>query len=109
MDDSALLIAGVGGLGCIWANRAHQTCSGYADLVLIDAEKNSLMEESSAHILQLGIGENPAGCAALPPLGKERMRSMAPLVSDLMRPVEMVVILSGLGGGTGGGTGTVII
>ena len=45
MDDSALLIAGVGGLGCTWANRAHQTCSGYADLVLIDAEKNSLMEQ----------------------------------------------------------------
>ncbi len=103
MDDSALLIAGVGGLGCSWATRAHKNCLNYADLVLIDAEKNSLLEESSAHILQLGSGENLAGCAALPPLGKERMRSMAPLVSDLMRPVEMVVILAGLGGGTGSG------
>ena len=103
MDDSALLIAGVGGLGCSWATRAHKNCLDYADLVLIDAEKKSLLEESSAHILQLGNGENLAGCAALPPLGKERMRSMAPLVTDLMRPVEMVVILAGLGGGTGSG------
>ena len=44
MDDSALLIAGVGGLGCSWATRAHNNCINYADLVLIDAEKNSLLE-----------------------------------------------------------------
>ena len=39
MDEGAILIAGVGGIGCTWAERAHTKCSELADLLLIDADE----------------------------------------------------------------------
>ena len=38
VHDGTLLIAGVGGLGSIWAKRAHANCSEQCDLLLVDSE-----------------------------------------------------------------------
>ena len=47
MDEGAILVAGVGGIGCTWAERAHTKCSELADLLLIDADEASSASMSS--------------------------------------------------------------
>lgn len=105
MESSQILIAGVGGLGCAWAKRAYEKCDRGADVVLIDADDSSLAGCESAHVLRLGHTLDSVGCAALPPLAEQRMRGLAPLVRTILEDVELVVLLVGLGGGSGTGAG----
>jgi cell division protein FtsZ len=105
MESSQILIAGVGGLGCAWAKRAYEKCDRGADVVLIDADDSSLSGCDSAHVLRLGHTLDSVGCAALPPLAEQRMRGLAPLVRTILEDVELVVLLVGLGGGSGTGAG----
>ena len=53
MDGAQILIAGIGGLGCAWAERAHSSTGHGIDLVLIDADDSSL-QSKEAHIIRLG-------------------------------------------------------
>ena len=103
MEASQILIAGVGGLGCAWAKRAYEKCGRGADVVLIDADDSSLTGCESAHVLRLGHTLDSVGCAALPPLAEQRMRGLAPLARTILEDVELVVLLVGLGGGSGTG------
>ena len=103
MDPSNILIAGVGGIGCAWAHQAHQKCLGSAHLVLIDADDASFQTGEDVHILRLGHALDSVGCAALPPLAEQRMRGLSTLTNQLLQETELVVLLTGLGGGVGTG------
>ena len=103
MDPSNILIAGVGGIGCAWAHQAHQKCLGSAHLVLIDADDTSFQTGEDVHILRLGHALDSVGCAALPPLAEQRMRGLSTLTNQLFPETELVVLLTGLGGGVGTG------
>ncbi len=102
MDGAQILIAGVGGLGCSWAQRAHEKTGHGIDLVLIDADEDTFTY-NDAHVIRLGSDLDSAGCAALPPLGEQRMRQASAVTRTLLDGVEMVILLTGLGGGTGTG------
>ncbi len=102
MDGAQILIAGIGGLGGAWAQRAHEKTGHGIDLVLIDADE-STFRSPDAHIIRLGRDLDSAGCAALPPLGEQRMRQASGVTRTLLDGVEMVILLTGLGGGTGTG------
>ena len=102
MDGAQILIAGVGGLGGAWAQRAHAKTGHDIDLVLIDADETTFASPD-AHVIRLGKDLDSAGCAALPPLGEQRMRQAAGVSRTLLDGVEMVILLTGLGGGTGTG------
>ena len=102
MDGAQILIAGIGGLGVAWAQRAHEKTGHDIDLVLIDADETTF-DSPDAHIIRLGRDLDTAGCAALPPLGEQRMRQAAGVTRTLLEGVEMVILLTGLGGGTGTG------
>ena len=41
MDEGSILVVGVGGVGCTWAERAHASCTELADLLLIDADNQN--------------------------------------------------------------------
>ena len=103
MEASHILIAGVGGLGCSWAKGAHARCDGFADMCLVDADDSSFENSDSAHLLRLGHALDSMGCAALPPLAEQRMRGYSALTRTVLEPVELVLLLVGLGGGTGTG------
>lgn len=103
MDDASILVVGIGGLGCSWAKRAHGRTGGNADLMLIDADEAGLASQGQAHELKLGPNPDEVGCAALPQLGEQRMRSSSDLVTRVLKPVELVILLTALGGGTGSG------
>ena len=103
MDADQILIAGVGGLGCAWAKGAKARCTSDTDVLLIDADDESFADAGSAHILRLGHTLDSVGCAALPPLAEQRMRGYTALANTILKPVELVILLTGLGGGTGTG------
>ncbi len=102
MDGAQILIAGIGGLGGSWAQRAHSRTGHDIDLVLIDADETTF-NSPDAHIIRLGRDLDSAGCAALPPLGEQRMRQASDVSRTLLDGVELVILLTGLGGGTGTG------
>ena len=103
MDPSTILVAGVGGIGCALAHRAHQKCQGSAHLVLIDADDSSFKTGEDVHVLRLGHALDSVGCAALPPLAEQRMRGLNTLTNRLLDTTELVILLTGLGGGVGTG------
>ncbi len=102
MDGAQILIAGVGGIGCAWAKRAHLRTGHGIDLVLIDSDESSFSSPDS-HVIRLGNDSSNAGCAGLTPLGEQRMRQSSGVTRKLLEGVELVILLTGLGGGTGTG------
>ena len=107
MDGAQILIAGIGGLGGSWAQRAHSRTGHDIDLVLIDADETTF-NAPDAHVIRLGRDLDSAGCAALPPLGEQRMRQASDVSRTLLDGVELVILLTGLGGGTGTGAAPVV-
>ena len=106
MDEGAILIAGVGGIGCTWAEKAHSKCSELADLLLIDADETSFAGTAAAHCLHLDAGGDGRGTAALPALAAHRLRDGMSSVGPLLEHAELVLIMTGLGGGMGSGAST---
>lgn len=103
MESSNILIVGVGGIGCAWAYQAFQRCQQSAHLALIDADETSFHQGTSIHNIRLGHALDSVGCAALPPLAEQRMRGLNTLTSRLLSNTELVILLTGLGGGVGTG------
>ena len=103
MDSSQILIAGVGGLGCAWAKKAYSRCGGSADLLLVDADDASLQGVGEANVLRLGHALDSVGCAALPTLAEQRMPGLSGLARGVLEDVELVILLTALGGGAGTG------
>ncbi|MCS5532023.1 MAG: hypothetical protein NZ780_04365 [Candidatus Poseidoniales archaeon] len=103
MHEGAILIAGVGGLGCAWANAAHQQCADLSDLLLIDADETSFRGSGQAHCLHLDAVGDGSGAAALPNLAAHRLSEGFSALEPLLEKAELVFIMTGLGGGTGSG------
>ncbi|DAC49982.1 MAG: hypothetical protein CL969_06180 [Euryarchaeota archaeon] len=102
VHDGSLLIAGVGGLGSIWAKRAHARCSEQCDLLLVDADDSSFVDSRHAHCLPLGEASD-AGCAALPELASSHFLKATAIMEKILEPVELMILLTSLGGGVGSG------
>ena len=56
MEEGAILIVGVGGIGCIWATQAHSRCQDLSELLLIDADESSFEGANTANCLFLDAG-----------------------------------------------------
>ena len=54
MEGAQILIAGIGGVGCAWAQRAHLRAGQGIDLVLVDSDETSFDYEG-AHVIRLGL------------------------------------------------------
>ena len=100
--DSDILVAGVGGLGCAWAAKAHARVKDNADLLLVDHPHDE-MPEVEAHRLDLGAENHPAGCAMIPQLARQRMKAHGRNTALVLEPIELVILMVGLGGGAGSG------
>ncbi|MDC3291407.1 hypothetical protein OAV27_02850 [Euryarchaeota archaeon] len=102
VHDGSLLIAGVGGLGSEWAKRAHARCADECDLLLVDADDSSFEDSRHAHCLPLGDSSD-AGCAALPELAASHFMKATAIMDKILEPVELMILLTALGGGVGSG------
>lgn len=103
VNEGEVLIAGVGGLGCIWALEAHSRCSELAELLLIDADESSFEGAHEANCLYLDAGGEGRGAAALPSMASHRLRNGIESILPLLEAAEVLILLTGLGGGMGSG------
>ena len=103
VNEGEVLIAGVGGLGCIWALEAHSRCSELAELLLIDADESSFEGAHEANCLYLDAGGEGRGAAALPSMASHRLRNGIESILPLLEAAEILILLTGLGGGMGSG------
>ena len=103
VNEGEVLIAGVGGLGCIWALEAHSRCSELAELLLIDADESSFEGAHEANCLYLDAGGEGRGAAALPSMASHRLRNGMESILPLLEAAEILILLTGLGGGMGSG------
>ena len=69
---------------------------------MLDAD-DRFPEAEGANIIRLGHTLDALGCAALPPLAEQRMRGLATRTRPFLEQAELVIIVAGLGGGTGTG------
>ncbi len=109
MERGSILIIGAGGIGCKWASQAHSRCQNYADLLLIDADSESFVGIHSAHCLQLSLGEHNKGTATLSRMAVHRLKDGIDEFKPLLKSSELVIILAGLGGGTGTGVSSELV
>jgi len=103
VEQGTLLIVGVGGLGSIWAERAHSRCSKFSELLLIDADEGTFNGSSEAHCLHLDASGEARGAAALPILAQHRLSEGVKEIQPLLDKAELVVLMTCLGGGVGSG------
>ena len=103
VNEGEVLIAGVGGLGCIWALEAHSRCSELAELLLIDADESSFEGAHEANCLYLDAGGEGRGAAALPSMASHRLRNGIESILPLLEAAEILILLTALGGGMGSG------
>tara|TARA_B100000686_G_scaffold211820_1_gene218716 strand:- start:357 stop:1262 length:906 start_codon:yes stop_codon:yes gene_type:complete len=108
VEEGAILLVGVGGIGCGWSHRAHEKCLELSDLLLVDADESSFSSANTAHCLHLDASGKGRGAAALPNLAAHRLNEGMASISHLMDKSELVVILTALGGGTGSGAASEI-
>ena len=101
MHDGALLIVGVGGIGCRWAKVAHSEMESYADLLLVDSDSSSFDEYPSASTIHIGPEEVNQGI--MPELSSSWASEYAHVFSKMLDRAELVLISTVLGGGVGGG------
>ena len=99
VNDGEVLIAGVGGLGCIWAIEAHSRCSELSELLLIDADESSFEGANEANCLYLDAGGEGRGATALPSMATHRLRNGIDSISSLLDEAEVLILLTALGGG----------
>ena len=101
MHDGALLIVGVGGIGCRWAKVAHSEMESYADLLLVDSDSSSFDEYPSASTIH--IGPEGVNQGIMPELSSSWASEYAHVFSKMLDRAELVLISTVLGGGVGGG------
>ena len=103
MEEGAIVIVGVGGIGCAWSQRAHSLCQDLAELLLVDADESSFSSDHGANCLHLDAAGDARGAAALPNLAEHRLKEGMGNIQHFLERSELVIILSALGGGTGSG------
>mgnify|MGYP005713661909 CR=1 FL=1 len=72
--------------------------------MLVDADMESFKGASYAHCMHLDPTGTEKGIAALPALAAHRTISALDEIDQVLTNAELVVILTGLGGGTGTGS-----
>ncbi len=101
MHDGALLIVGVGGIGCRWAKCAYLGLESAAELLLVDADAESFDESPDASTVLIGPEDVKQGI--LPEISSSWAREYAHVFSQMLERAELVLIATALGGGVGGG------
>ena len=101
MHDGALLIVGIGGIGCRWAKVAHSEIVDYTDLLLVDSDATSFDDYPNASTIH--IGPEGVNQGIMPELSSSWVGEYAHVFSKMLDRAELVLISTVLGGGVGGG------
>jgi len=100
------LVVGCGGAGCNVANRLGKI-SG-VDILTVNTDRKGLVRSRSNRRILLGDGSMDAGCGGNAELGESLTRDASEMINESIRRHLNIVIMTGLGGGTGTGSAKVI-
>lgn len=104
MDDIFIKVVGVGGGGISAVNHMCSIGMGGVEFVAIDTDARSLSACKADY--KLNIAEDPAeqpGAGGSPETGEKAARANRERIQTALRGAGLVMIVAGLGGGTGTG------
>lgn len=103
-----VLVVGVGGGGCNAVDHMLRLVRG-VEFAVIDSDAQRLARTSAPRRLQIGAAATMGrGAGADPLVGREVAREEEDAFADLVRGADVVVVVAGLGAGTGGGAAPVV-
>ncbi|MGC9138146.1 MAG: cell division protein FtsZ [Thermoplasmata archaeon] len=108
-QDTRILVAGVGGAGCNTINTLSSLNLRGVDLLAINTDRISLERSMASKKLLLGKryvnGQSLSGDIDL---GQKIAESSLPEINNILDGYDIIFVLAGLGGGSGGGIGPVV-
>ncbi len=101
---SSILLVGLGGAGCSMVTRIAPQLPGEVAVALIDTDARSLNTAPNTSLLQIGRAQTRGmGTGGEAALGLASAESEEAALRRLFTGVPLVVLVTGLGGGTGSG------
>ena len=108
-NDAKIMVMGAGGMGCNAVNRLHSVGITGAETIALNTDMKHLRTIQSDRKILLGQeltkGLGAGGYAAM---GKQAAEESINEIRDVMRGVDMLFLVAGMGGGTGTGAAPVI-
>ncbi|QDZ26565.1 hypothetical protein [Noviherbaspirillum sp. UKPF54] len=102
-----ILIVGVGGAGCAIAAHIHSTIGGRA--IAVNTDSNALKRVSLPEQLLIGLHACRGAGAQVPERGRRAAVESRTELAAIMDGSSLLILLTGLGGGTGTGAVPVIV
>lgn len=104
-----MLVAGLGGGGCNAVDGMAEAWTDGPDCVLLDTDEQALGTCKTSRRLQLGKNlTQGAGAGSDPVVGRLAVEDDLDLLRGLLRDVDLLILVVGLGGGTGTGGAPVV-
>jgi cell division protein FtsZ len=102
----SLKIIGLGGMGYFVLRRLAKNSETDLDLLLIDSDRRSLSTHPMLKTLM--IGDSEKGTEGNPLKGREAAEAIQDDLFKLMAGLKQVILVAGLGGGTGSGAAMIV-
>lgn len=100
----SILLVGLGGAGCSMVSRLAPTLPAEVQVALLDTDASALVHATGCHRIQLGRAQTRGmGSGGEVALGATSAESEEPALRRLFTGYTLVVLVTGLGGGTGSG------
>ena len=108
-SSAAILLVGLGGAGCAMVTRLSAQLPAEVAMALLDTDARALSGGGLGGTLQLGRAQTRGmGTGGEAALGLASAEAEEPALRRLFAGVPVVVLVTGLGGGTGSGAASVV-
>ncbi len=108
-NDAKIMVMGAGGMGCNAVNRLHNVGIQGAETIALNTDMKHLRTIQSDRKILLGQELTKGlGAGGYVSVGKQAAEESINEVRDVLRGVDMLFLVAGMGGGTGTGCAPVI-
>ncbi len=110
LNDNRIMIVGVGGAGCKIVSKLHDTVPSGPRTAVISTDSKALSGSSVPARIQIGsVQTGGLGAGGNPEIGNQSALDDAEMLRGLFSDVGIVIVVAGLGGGTGTGATPVVL
>ncbi len=106
LDHPTIKVVGVGGSGCHAINRMIAARVHEVEFLAFDTDAAALLHANA--VVEVGMGDTPAGAGGDPSLGRSSAAHSHKELREALQGADMIVIVAGMGGGTGTGAAPVV-
>jgi len=110
LNDNRIMIVGVGGAGCRIVSKLHDTVPNGPRTAVVSTDSKALSGSSVPARIQIGSSQTGGlGTGGNPETGYQAAMDDAEMLRGLFSDVGIVIVVAGLGGGTGTGAAPVVL